>query len=42
LAVRSIERSGSTRAIVSLVISVMRPSMGVISRFTANPALTPA
>ena len=42
LAVRSIDPSGSASAIASLVTSVRRPSSGVISRFTAKPALTPA
>lgn len=41
-AVRSIDRSGSARAMASFVTSVSRPSSGVSSTFTANPALTPA
>ena len=42
LAVRSIDWSGSASAMASLVTSVSRPSSGVMSTLTANPALTPA
>ena len=42
LAVRSIDLSGSARAIASLVTSVSRLSSGVIKMLTANAALTPA
>ena len=42
LAVRSIDWSGSARAMASLVTSVSRLSSGVISALTAKPALTPA
>ena len=42
LAVRSIEPSGSTSWIDSLVISVRTASVGVTSRLTPNPPATPA
>ena len=42
LAVRSIDLVGVGEAIASLVISVSRPSSGVISTLTAKLALTPA
>ena len=42
LAVMPIDRSGSTSAIASLVISVSMPSSGVIRMLTAKAALTPA
>ena len=41
-AARSIERSGSTSALASFVISVRTPSSGVIRKLTPKPAATPA